>query len=142
MRWSYMFVGMVLLGCLLPCPAMAVVAPEQVVVLANAHSPESLNLATYYMERRGIPLKNRVDLNLPFTDTISREIYEQAVIKPVREALVQKSLSKTTKVLVTIIGVPLRVQAPQLTAEEDEWIDDEESAGPGKHWVVVIDYHD
>ncbi|MDH5562346.1 MAG: TIGR03790 family protein [Nitrospirota bacterium] len=124
MRWSYMFVGMVLLGCLLPCPVMAVVAPEQVVVLANAHSPESLDLVTYYMERRGIPLGNRVDLYLPLTDTISREIYEQAVIKPVREALVQKSLSKTTKVLVTIFGVPLRVQAPQLTAEEEEWIDD------------------
>jgi len=124
MRWSYAFLAMVLMGCLLPFPVMALLAPEQVVVLANVHSPESLDLATYYMERRGIPLGNRVDLNLPLTDTISREIYEQAVIKPVQEALVRKSLSKTTKVLVTIFGVPLRVQAPQLTAEEEEWIDD------------------
>jgi len=124
MRWSYTFVGMVFMGYLLPCPVMAVVAPEQVVVLANDHSPESLNVATYYMERRGIPLANRVDLHLPLTDTISREIYEQALIKPVREALAQKRLSKTTKVLVTIFGMPLRVQAPSLTAEEEEWIDD------------------
>ena len=124
MRWSYTFLVMVIQGCLLPFPVMAVVAPEQVVVLVNVQSPESLDLATYYMKRRDIPLANRVDLDLPTTDMISREIYEQAVLKPVREALVQKRLSKTTKVLVTVFGMPLRVQAPGLTAEEEEWIDD------------------
>ena len=116
--------GIALSVLFLPFPAMAFVSPDQVAVLVNSQSSASLDLATYYMERRGIPLVNRVDLDLPTTDSISREVYEQDVLRPVREALVQKGLVNSIKVLVTIYGMPLRVQAPRLTTKEEEWIDD------------------
>ncbi len=113
-----------IIGLLFPFPVLAFVSPDQVAVLANSQSAESLGLADYYMERRSIPLVNRVDLDLPTTDTISRQVYDQNLIQSVREALTQKGLAKTIRVLVTVFGIPLRVQAPRPTAEEEEWIDD------------------
>jgi len=112
------------MGIVFPFPVVAFVSPEQVAVLVNSQISESRDLATYYMERRGIPLGNRVDLDLPMTDTISREVYEQAVLQPVTHALKKNGLANRIKVLVTIYGMPLRVQAPRPTAQEEEWIAD------------------
>ncbi len=118
------FLSVVMMGLCFPIFAAAIVSPSQVAVLANDQSPESLELATYYMKRRGIPLANRIILDLPTTDSISREVYEQDLLKPVREALEQKGLTKTIKVLVTLYGMPLRVQAPKQTTQEEGWIAD------------------
>ncbi len=114
----------VMIGLCFPVFVSATVSPSQVAVLVNEQSSESLDLATYYMERRGIPLPNRIVLDLPTTDSITREVYEQELLKPVREALDQKGLSKRIKVLVTMYGMPLRVQAPRLTMREEKWIED------------------
>ena len=73
-------------GLLFPFSAGAFVLPEQVVVLVNSQSSDSRDLAKYYMERRNIPLVNRVELDLPLTETISREIYEQDVRKQIGRA--------------------------------------------------------
>ena len=118
------FISVVMMGFCFPVLVSAFVSPSQVAVLANDQSSESLELATYYMERRGIPLVNRIVLDLPTTDSISREVYEQDLLKPVQEALRRKGLSETIKVLVTVYGMPLRVHAPKLTTQEEEWIDD------------------
>ncbi len=122
--WFQLWIGTALLVILSPFSGMAFVAPDQVAVLANSQSPESLQLATYYMRRRGIPSANRVDLNLPTTDTISREVYENEVLKPVRQAFMQHELSSRIKVLVTTFGIPLRVAGPKVTSQEKEWIHD------------------
>jgi len=122
--WLQLLMGVALMGILFTFPVLAFVLPEQVAVLVNRQSPESVDLAKYYLERRSILLVNRVDLDLPITDTISRDVYEQDVLKPVRDALVKKELTNTIKVLVTIYGMPLRVQAPRLTTQEEEWIAD------------------
>lgn len=123
-RLPHSFFGVVIIWLLFPLPTFAFVTPEQVAVLTNVQSSESLGLAKYYMERRGIPLVNRVELDLPMTETISREVYDQDLLKSVREMLTQKGLAHSIKVLVTVFGVPLRVQAPRLMPEETEWIDD------------------
>lgn len=122
--WIQSLLGLPLLGILCPFPIAAFVSPEQVAVLVNRQSPESVELAKYYMERRSIPLTNRVDLDLPTIDTISREVCEQDVLTHVRETIVKKRLPSTIKVLVTIYGMPLRVRAPKLTTQEEEWIAD------------------
>ncbi len=123
-RLLHSLISVVIVGLCFPVLVSAIVSPRQVAVLANEQSSESLELATYYMKRRGIPLANRIVLDLPTTDSISREVYEQDLLKPVREALEQKGLTKEIKVLVTLYGVPLRVQAPRRTTQEDEWIED------------------
>ncbi len=116
--------GLIFFGMLFLPPTMAFVKPSQVVVLVNRKSSESQELATYYMERRKIPSANRIDLDLPLSDSISRQMYEQSVLTPVREGFRQKGLVNQIKVLVTMYGVPLRVQAPKPTVEEDGWIAD------------------
>jgi hypothetical protein len=83
-----------------------------------------MDLAAHYMGSRGIPLDNRVELDLLLIDTISHEVYEQDVLKLVREALMQKGVGYRIKVLVSIFGMPLRVQGPRLREEENDWIDD------------------
>ncbi len=118
------FIIIVMIGLSFPVLVSAMVSPSQVAVLVNEQSSESLDLATYYMERRSIPLANRIVLDLPTADSISREMYEQDLLKPVREALQQKGLTKTIKVLATMYGMPLRVQAPKLTMQEEKWIED------------------
>ena len=119
-----LWIGVALLIILSPFSAMAFVALDQVAVLANSQNPESLKLATYYMRRRGIPESNRVDLKLPTTDTISREVFENEVLKPVRQELRQHELSRRIKVLVTTFGMPLRVERPKVASQEKEWIHD------------------
>jgi len=112
------------MGIVFPYPVAAFVSPDQVLVLVNSKISESRDLATYYMERRGIPGDNRVDLDLPMTDTISRNAYEQAVLNPITDRLQKNGLANRIKVLVTMYGIPLRVQGPQPTSQEEEWVAD------------------
>ncbi len=104
--------------------AEAEVLPEQVAVLVNLQSPKSQELAKYYMERRHIPSVNRIDLDLPTSDAINRDVYNNDLVRPVREALQKKGLADSISTLVTVFGMPLRVRAPKPTKDEQVWIDD------------------
>ncbi len=108
----------------LPSVICADVLPQEIVVLANAQDSSSQDLARYYIARRGIPIDNRIDLDLPTTETISREVYDDHVVKPVQEALRRKGIAPTVKVLVPVFGMPLRVRPPSPNTEEKAWIED------------------
>ena len=97
---------------------------DQVAVLANRNSPDSIAVARHYASRRGLPKEHVLLLDLPTHETISRKEYEERLIGPVREALQSKRLAKTIRVLVTTYGVPLRVDAPQPNEGEQRWIQD------------------
>jgi len=56
--------GLLLLLCLLPVLATAGGGPENVLLVVNDASPESLEVAHYYMQRRGIPRHQIVHLRL------------------------------------------------------------------------------
>ncbi|MCZ6671992.1 MAG: hypothetical protein O7C75_03540, partial [Verrucomicrobia bacterium] len=58
------FFTIALLGLVFPFSVGAFVSPKQVAVLVNSQSSDSRDLAEYYMERRGIPLVNLVELDL------------------------------------------------------------------------------
>ena len=99
----------------------AELSPNQVVIVANANSRESLSVAQHYAMRRGIPVQHIVKLDLPLDDTISREDYERRLVTPLRQMLHAQGLHKSIRVIVTVYGVPLRVAAPRLTADEEGW---------------------
>jgi uncharacterized protein (TIGR03790 family) len=103
-------------------PARAELQPNQVVILANAKSPESLAVAAHYAAQRGVPASHIVRLDLPFRDSLTRQEYEEIVVAPLRRALEAKELASTTRVIVTTYGVPLRVEAPRLSADEQRWL--------------------
>ena len=105
-------------------PAGAVPAPESVAVLFNSAVPESRQLAEFYREARGIPAANLIALDMPTTPDISREAYETRIAKPLREEFsrrvwwkremgaggVIQPVSNRIRVLVTMRGVPLRIE--------------------------------
>lgn len=75
-------------------PARAEPLPDQVVILANAKSPESLAVAKHYAVRR---------------------------------ALEAAHLASTAKVIVTTYGVPIRIEAPVLSEDENRWLAEAQS---------------
>lgn len=108
----------------MPPPASAELRPTHVAVIANERSPDSLAVTRHYAARRGIPAGHIIMLDLPLSDTISREQYETHVVVPIREALATRGLATSIKVLVTTYGVPLRVAAPEPSLEESRWLAD------------------
>jgi uncharacterized protein (TIGR03790 family) len=127
--------GFVIISYLLVCIGMIGVAslaraelqPDQVVILANAKSPESLAVAAHYASRRGVPAGHIVRLDLPLRDNLTRQEYEESVVAPLRRALVANQLAATTRVIVTTYGVPLRVEVPRLSADEQRWLAEAQS---------------
>jgi uncharacterized protein (TIGR03790 family) len=99
--------------------------PENVVVIVNDGSPESVELGRYYVEKRGIPADNVCHLKTTTDEVISRDAFKSTVERPVREflqkrlgqvrvalpegELVLKLADKEVRCLVTTYGVPLKI---------------------------------
>jgi uncharacterized protein (TIGR03790 family) len=93
------------------------------VVVYNSDSPESKEIAEYYIKARGIAPGNQVGLRCPVTETITREVYTTQIEGPLRAAFASRGWWRTQKVpnegnlavltsvrvLVIIKGVPLRI---------------------------------
>lgn len=79
------------LGLLLPL-GYAVAGPtaSNVIVLANESQADSVALARYYMEKRGIPEENLVALPMPTKETITWPVFVESVFNPLRTELVQR----------------------------------------------------
>ena len=102
----------------------AVPPPEAVAVLYNSAVPESRQLAAYYCKMRSIPDENLIALPLPLTPDISRDDYNKLMAKPLRAEFDRRAWWKRSRVqdgitmpvanqirvLVTLRGVPLRIQ--------------------------------
>ena len=101
--------------------ALAELTPDQVMIVANANSRESLAVAEHYAARRAVPLRQIAKLDLPSDETMGREDYERRLVLPLRAALQEAGIQRTIRVLVTVSGVPLRVKPAILTAEEQRW---------------------
>jgi len=111
---KFFFVALILL---LPVQTFALL-PDEVLVIANRFVTDSVDLARYYMKKRGIPKGNLLRINAATVrEGCSREIYDEEIAKPVRKAVAQ---NKKIKVLVTVYGVPLKVGRPKLSTAENE----------------------
>lgn len=98
--------------------AAAKVRPEQVLVLANAKSQESLKLAKFYAKVRHIPHENILALNCPLREDISRSRYNHLIAEPLRRFISQRRLAEKIKVIVTVYGIPLKVGPAKPTARQ------------------------
>jgi uncharacterized protein (TIGR03790 family) len=79
-------------------------------------------VAQHYAARRNVPVNHIVQLDLPLRDTLTRGEYENLVVVPLRRALEERKLSLSTRVIVTTYGVPLRIEAPILSKDENAWL--------------------
>ncbi len=102
---------------------------EDVLVLANSRVKESLELAAYYANARGIPDRNLLRLPMPMDEEIGWEEFATSILTPLREQLLEKgviegrlhpekdpfgrkkytALFNSAKYLVLCRGTPLRV---------------------------------
>jgi uncharacterized protein (TIGR03790 family) len=82
---------------------------DSVVVVVNANSAPSAELARYYIARRGIPPSQVCTIRTTDAEVIDRQTYQQQIFQPLADCLKQRKLLRTTLYLVTTMGVPLRI---------------------------------
>lgn len=92
--------------------------PEEVAVVANKASADSLAVARHYLEKRGIPEANLFLVDFPGSPrTISFKHFEEKLAGPLRAWIGEKILC-----VVTVFDVPYVVSGPPVTKEEREEI--------------------
>jgi uncharacterized protein (TIGR03790 family) len=95
-------------------------SPDEVVVVANKNAANSVPLAEYYIKKRRIPQKNLLILRTSDREVCSRAQYDKEIALPVRRFLQGKHPSSPIRCLVTVYGVPLRIEAARLSEKEEK----------------------
>jgi uncharacterized protein (TIGR03790 family) len=107
-----------------PPSLQAMISPDSVALIYNSSVPESRELAEFYREARGIPQENLIGLEMPVSPDISRQDYEIKILHPLRIEFDRRGwwkreadlngllipVSNRIRLLVTLKGVPLRIQ--------------------------------
>ena len=114
--------GFIVLLLLLPLAAFAL-EPAEVAVVANKFVTGSVDLAHYYMEKRGIPKANLIRIDTTNKEWVSRKNYDEEIAAPVRQFLRSRKEKSVIRCLVTVQGVPLRVEPPEMTREEKRQVE-------------------
>lgn len=108
----------VMLCCL--CIGAWALTPNEVLVVANTNSAESLQLATHYLNGRHIPRGNLCRVATATGYYCTRAEYETQIRVPVREYLVKHHLTGTIRCIALMWGVPVHILwQPYSTAYPD-----------------------
>ena len=99
-------------------PDSLALTPDEVLVVANTYDLDSVNLARYYMRKRGIPKDNLLKLRTTDEEDCSREEYDRKIAAPLRKRLNEKDPGKKIRCLLIMYGMPLRVAPPELSSQE------------------------
>src|SRR4051812_38376976 len=93
--------------------------PDELLLIYNADSPASRELATYYAKVRRVPAEQMVGLNLAETgEEISAADFERLIRLPVRAFLEERKLEDKVRCLATFFGVPIRVDKIAVSARQ------------------------
>ena len=108
---------------------------KDVLVLYNKSDPDSERLAKVYQEARSIPATQILGLEMPVQADISRAVYEESILKPLRDHFTAKGwwqrsrnaegllvpVSNSIRAIAIMRGVPLRIQpGPPTPPKEGE----------------------
>ncbi|GMV98116.1 MAG: hypothetical protein AMXMBFR83_24690 [Phycisphaerae bacterium] len=93
--------------------AAAPLAPDELLLLYNAASGDSRELAEYYARSRGVPAERLLGLTFrtqgPQGEEITAEDYQRSIRDAVRAHLEKTGLRDRVRCLVNFYGLPLRV---------------------------------
>lgn len=94
--------------------------PNEIMIIANGNSKESIYLAEYYCQKRNVPIENIIKLPLanPPRTSIKREFYQKNIAEPVRQKLADPQFKGRIKCLLTTYGVPIRVLGKAVPEKE------------------------
>ncbi len=100
--------------------AQAALEPDEILVIANRLAADSISLAQFYLEKRGIPRENLLIVQTSRAETCSREDYNQQIAVPVRNYLERQSKDgrRPIRCLLLMYGMPLKVSPATVTAKE------------------------
>lgn len=104
--------------CMGPSRAFGVLSPGEVLVVANKSSAASVELAEYYMRKRGVPEANLLRIDTSDAESISWQQYAEQVRDPVREHLASRESGPAIRCVLLMYGLPLRVSGSGATQEE------------------------
>lgn len=115
---------------------------ETTVVLANANSTESINLARHYMRMRQIPNENLCLLDVPESEVISQRLYDIRIHKPLLDFLRDQNLIKEYVSGTDDEGNPvIRLKSAKLTTMVSVYGVPARIADEGFDWVNKIKRH-
>jgi uncharacterized protein (TIGR03790 family) len=125
------------LGSSMPAQALG---PDDLAVLANSRAPAGVEIAREYMALRGIPADRLLAAPMPETERCDRAAFETKIAGPLRRFLAERAANGVSiRCLVTVRGVPLRVDSPppsgrdaERLASLDREIGRLREAGPGE----------
>jgi uncharacterized protein (TIGR03790 family) len=92
-------------------PLWASIEPEEVAVIVNTESEDSLRIGELYARLRNVPLRNLIRISVPVSEGISRTDYEELIAGPVRKAIARLYNEGEIRCILTTYGVPLRVNS-------------------------------
>ena len=99
--------------CLLSLPrGVAALSSEEVLVVVNSDSPQSVELGRFYIQQRGIDESRLVLLKTATAYAVSREDYNNQIHQPLRTILRERNLADKIRCLALMWGIPVRVEAP------------------------------
>ncbi|RJP61102.1 MAG: TIGR03790 family protein [Candidatus Auribacter fodinae] len=109
----------ILIVCI--CRLGAALEPDQVLVVYNGGNMESVRLAEYYRDKRGIPQKNMCYIMCPASEDIPRDIYDERLKSPVEKYLEENNLKDTILCIVLMYGIPMKIYPAELRPLEKEY---------------------
>ncbi len=90
----------------------AALLPEEVVVLVNAKSSESVRIGQLYMDLREVPSGHLIKVNTVLKDDVSFDHYNRVIAEPVRNIIGNlNDEGSNIRCIVTAYGIPLRIAA-------------------------------
>jgi uncharacterized protein (TIGR03790 family) len=101
--------GWLVMACLATQTARAELLPDELAVVAMRDSPQSVELAEYYVRARGLPDDRICLLDGPPGADLSRVDWETTVRPAIRSWLVERGLSAKVRCFVTVWDVPLKI---------------------------------
>lgn len=117
-RWLLTLFPWLVIGVLsLPSSGYSL-GPREILVLANRNAAQSVELATYYMQKRGVPQERLLQLRVTDSETCEREDYEKRVVGPVRKYLKEKDPERQIRCILIMYGLPLKVAPPKIPGDE------------------------
>jgi uncharacterized protein (TIGR03790 family) len=87
--------------------------PDQVLVVANADSLASRDLASFYASQRGIPKRNIVLVKTTEKYLISRKSYQETIHRPIIQAMLERRIDRHIRCICLMWGVPVRISESQ-----------------------------
>ncbi len=102
-------------------PVSAALEADEVLVIANGWSSESVALAEFYMKKRRVPAENLLRVGIDEKEVCSRKVYNEKLYTPVKgylERLELQNKRRAIRCLLLIYGIPLKVSSPELSNDE------------------------